>query len=136
MCAECDVEVFMVLPRLIWLCFLADPSAKRAELVRNLLPHRFEEGTGSASEIQTLRPRVELEALLTNFAWVKQVLSAWSRHNTFAWEVLVKRAVQGSTSTSSADGVLRPTQEEAAETAVESLMRDLEPWSLELQRHC
>merc|ERR1719291_1383086 len=41
MCEDCDVELFLVLPRVILLCFLADPANKRTELVKSLLPHRF-----------------------------------------------------------------------------------------------
>merc|ERR1719464_2465584 len=42
MCDECDVELFMVLPRIIWLRFLASPL-QLLELLRSLLPHRFAE---------------------------------------------------------------------------------------------
>eukprot|EP00421_Protoceratium_reticulatum_P022932 CAMPEP_0168384614 /NCGR_PEP_ID=MMETSP0228-20121227/14501_1 /TAXON_ID=133427 /ORGANISM="Protoceratium reticulatum, Strain CCCM 535 (=CCMP 1889)" /LENGTH=425 /DNA_ID=CAMNT_0008397785 /DNA_START=57 /DNA_END=1331 /DNA_ORIENTATION=+ len=41
MCEDCDVELFLVLPRIIVLCFAAEPGASRRELVRTLLPHRF-----------------------------------------------------------------------------------------------
>merc|ERR1719229_1556105 len=37
-----DAELFLVLPRIVWLCFLADPS-KSVEFLKHLLPHRFEE---------------------------------------------------------------------------------------------
>eukprot|EP00927_Polykrikos_kofoidii_P043957 TRINITY_DN38062_c0_g2_i1.p1 TRINITY_DN38062_c0_g2~~TRINITY_DN38062_c0_g2_i1.p1 ORF type:complete len:647 (+),score=125.11 TRINITY_DN38062_c0_g2_i1:69-2009(+) len=40
MCEECDVELFLVLPRMIWLRYLMRPG-KQVELLRSLLPHRF-----------------------------------------------------------------------------------------------
>merc|ERR1711953_160854 len=40
MCEDCDVELFLVLPRIIWLRFLTEPM-QQFELIRSLLPHRF-----------------------------------------------------------------------------------------------
>lgn len=40
MCEECDAELFLVLPRIVMLWFLGDP-ARRSQLMRRLLPHRF-----------------------------------------------------------------------------------------------
>merc|ERR1711953_1630266 len=40
MCEDCDVELFLVLPRLIWLRFLTEPEQQVA-LIKSLLPHRF-----------------------------------------------------------------------------------------------
>lgn len=42
MCEDCDAELFLILPRIVWLCLLKDP-AKAIELIRRLLPHRFEQ---------------------------------------------------------------------------------------------
>lgn len=41
MCSECDVELFLVLPRIMWLCFLEAPD-KYARLLQFLLPQHFE----------------------------------------------------------------------------------------------
>merc|ERR550534_855474 len=41
MCADCDVELFLVLPRMVVLFFAMGPAKERAWLLRSLLPHRF-----------------------------------------------------------------------------------------------
>jgi len=43
MVEDTDAELFMVLPRIFWLCFLAEPE-RPMELLRRLLPHRFQPG--------------------------------------------------------------------------------------------
>merc|ERR1719379_2435780 len=48
MCEDCDVELFLVLPRIIWLRFLAEPS-NLTPLLKNLLPHKFSEARSSPS---------------------------------------------------------------------------------------
>jgi len=40
LCDECDVELFLCVPRIVWLRFLAEP-AECGELLKDLLPHRF-----------------------------------------------------------------------------------------------
>merc|ERR1712083_359282 len=40
MCDDCDAELFLVLPRLVWLSFLAQPVDLAAWLMP-LLPHHF-----------------------------------------------------------------------------------------------
>jgi len=47
MCEDCDVELFMCLPRIVWLRFLTEP-ARHLELMKSLLPHRFPEKTDLA----------------------------------------------------------------------------------------
>ncbi|CAK0852117.1 unnamed protein product [Prorocentrum cordatum] len=42
MFVDCDAELFLVLPRLVWIYYIAGPSQPCAGLVRHLLPHRFE----------------------------------------------------------------------------------------------
>lgn len=49
MCENCDVEVFLCLPRLILLRFLAEP-VECGELLKDLLPHRFS-SAASVSEM-------------------------------------------------------------------------------------
>mmetsp|Transcript_28043 Transcript_28043/g.74162 ORF Transcript_28043/g.74162 Transcript_28043/m.74162 type:complete len:515 (-) Transcript_28043:337-1881(-) len=122
MVGDCDVELFMALPRIIWLCFLAEPESPRAELLKMLLPHRF----GAAPQ---QRPGLdpELQAFLANFRSAVASLGGGDA----AWQLLVKRAVSG-TSAGAAAG--RPRA--AHESVVEELMHELERWSIELQRHC
>jgi len=54
-----------------------------------------------------------------------------------AWKTLIKRAVEG-TDVAHPDlyEFQEPAHRASLHTAVEDLMRDLEGWSLELQRHC
>lgn len=140
MCADCDVELFLVLPRIILLCFVADPEEKRAELIRSLLPHRFSEpenaAPGSPGELGP-----ELESLAKQYRrTMQQLCDATPRGGVsaeaVAWSVLVKRAIVGAGSDEDACECLVPGLHDAAQKAVEDLMRDLERWSLELQRHC
>mmetsp|Transcript_13506 Transcript_13506/g.36433 ORF Transcript_13506/g.36433 Transcript_13506/m.36433 type:complete len:509 (+) Transcript_13506:124-1650(+) len=140
---NCDVELFLVLPRLILLCFLADPGAKRVELLRNLLPHRFGElqrdkanlaDPCAGTSFRELGP--ELKVLVEHFKRTVAVLDqggARSRtHGTATWEILVRRAVAGA----EGDGDFCHGCSPATQTAVQDLMREVEWWSLELQRHC
>jgi len=98
MCDNCDVEMFLVMPRLVWLCFLRDPAAQM-ELMSSLMPKRL----SCADD--------ELRALCQQF---QQVLVACS------WEVIVLKAIAGSSSNNSSE--------------LDDFMRDLEHWSMELQR--
>jgi len=52
------------------------------------------------------------------------------------WEVLVKRAVAGSSDEQGVYATFMPQSRETARATVENLMRSLESWSVELQRHC
>jgi len=125
MLVDCDAELFLVLPRLVWIYYLAAPGEPCAGLVRHLLPHRF--------QADAAQPRAgeELQRFVDHFAQVVQQLGN-SRQR--ALERLTKRAIAGSFEV--ADPT--PKSEEAARRhrAVEGLMRELEGWSLELQRHC
>jgi len=134
MCEECDVELFLVLPRMIWLRFLAEPLG-HAELLRSLLPHRF--GKDKAEETKNGDAQKEwdseVEAFLDKYRHTQRLLvsaktGAEAREQEqAAWEVMVKRVV---------DGQQNGSRSGAADTAVEDLMHSLEPWSIELQRHC
>jgi len=116
MCTDCDVELFLVLPRILILCCLAKPDEARAGLLKSLLPHRFPEVAAGTAPLQ-LMDVPELASLIEEFKQAVHLLG------TNAWSLLVRRAVDGS---SSNDGA----------SMVETLMRDVEGWSLELQRHC
>jgi len=125
MFVDCDAELFLVLPRLVWIYYIAAPDQPCAGLVRHLLPHRFQADSAQP------RAREELQRFVDHFAQVVQQLGN-SRQR--ALERLTKRAIAGSFE--AADPT--PKSEEAARKhrAVEGLMRELEGWSLELQRHC
>jgi len=134
MCEDCDVELFLVLPRVVLLCFLADSANKRAEVVKSLLPHRFGI-TGEGALPGKLDP--EFKALFEQFNQAVRVLentrvATPAASKGAAWELLVKRAVLGG-------GDVRNLYGErslATQKVVEDLMREVERWSLELQRHC
>lgn len=156
MCEDCDAELFLVLPRVVMLCYVAEPGRAFAELLRNLLPHRF---------LERGRPSAELAALASLFARAATAVAEEGagaskpqppRAEKAAFRALLKRAVEGSASASApllseespcaartSEACLfnwvdpRPTPTApSARTVVEELMRELEKWSLELQRHC
>mmetsp|Transcript_93984 Transcript_93984/g.271683 ORF Transcript_93984/g.271683 Transcript_93984/m.271683 type:complete len:524 (-) Transcript_93984:315-1886(-) len=136
MCDECDVELFLVLPRMIWLRFLAQPH-QHTELLRSLLPHRFpkeDEVKGNLAfkergEAEEATWDADVEAFLQRYRATQDLLLT-GRCGKGAWEVLVKHIVNGSIS--SKDDNL----DKAAKESVEDLHRSLERWSMELQRHC
>jgi len=86
MCENCDVEMFLVLPRMIWLCFLRNADIQ-TELMSSLLPNRF----GTYAD-------VELQKLCQQF---QKVSSA------FAWETLLLKAVAGPSSSGAGEGLDR-----------------------------
>jgi len=118
MCTDCDVELFLVLPRILILCCLAKPDEDRAGLIKSLLPHRFPDVAAGGAPLQLL-DEPEMAALVSQFQQVLRQLGS------NAWFILVRRAVDGSSNDASAHQV-----------EVQALMRDVERWSLELQRHC
>merc|ERR1719193_507909 len=129
MIEDCDVELFLVLPRLVVLSFLADPRARRAELVRSLLPHRFgpADGRGAGCPIAKVHP--ELKTLYSRYKDALQFLGSGSPSSPSTpsdkiavWEGLVRQAVLGVA--------------EDADPVTRELLRSVETWSLELQRHC
>jgi hypothetical protein len=125
MCSDCDVELFLVLPRLLVLLCLAEPSEPRCGLLKVLLPHRFPE-----LELR-LAEDPEFAALIDQFKQVvDQLGSNPGASGAYPWAVLVRRAVNGD---------LEPTiqsLEPSLRDRVAALMRVIEKWSLELQRHC
>jgi len=144
MCEECDVELFLVLPRIIWLRFLANPL-QLMELLKSLLPHRFAEPKDRLCDVGQLWD-AELEAFIQKFLCTRQLLVGAlpgggaapdaERNERLAWEVLVKRVVRGAVGKEDACSCLAPTLRDGASEAVEGLMHELEKWSIELQRHC
>eukprot|EP00927_Polykrikos_kofoidii_P037337 TRINITY_DN31489_c0_g1_i1.p1 TRINITY_DN31489_c0_g1~~TRINITY_DN31489_c0_g1_i1.p1 ORF type:complete len:537 (-),score=98.33 TRINITY_DN31489_c0_g1_i1:50-1660(-) len=147
MCEECDVELFLVLPRIIWLRFLAKPS-KHTELLKSLLPHRFIDPLETIGVEGAPMLDAELTGFVEKFLAAKGLLvgaqpavgaggvPSAAAAETLAWEILVKRVVVGGGSTEDAYGNLAPGLRDTAQESVEDLMHDLERWSIELQRHC
>merc|ERR1711920_803477 len=61
LCEQCDAEWFLILPRLVWMCFLKAPISC-SPLLASLLPHRF----SRPSQHEALVPDAELQAFMAN----------------------------------------------------------------------
>lgn len=168
MCMNFDAELFLVLPRLVWLSYFESPDGQTA-LISNLLPHRFvqvpvyselrqrageaqlqrlrrqrsEPALGEAvePELAVLGTDAALKSIQRKFNEVKLLLAAANRtHEVMGpadaiWGILLQSAVRGTVDAELFE-VLLPHKRTAAASAVEDLMRQLESWSMELQRHC
>jgi len=134
MCNDCDVQLFLVLPRIIWLRFLVGPT-QQAELIRTLLPHRFSYGDTKAGATWDSG----LARFITKFQSIEQIFggdqSGELLQHASVWATLVKRAVSGETNDETYS-IVSPEIRATAQPAIEDLMRDLEGYSIELQRHC
>lgn len=111
MCSDCSAELFLALPRLVLLWYLADPGPKEV-LLRMLLPAQFEKEE-SPCQLATTRSR----------------FSDLSRSMTLrghdARIILRKRAILD-----------RLEQSSEFRDQIEELMREIEGHSIEMQRHC
>jgi len=142
MIEDCDVELFMVLPRLVVLCFLDKPLGARTELVRSLLPHRF--GPVSEGSGQTLRLDSELKVVYDRFKETMTLLtssiapastpSVEARRS--AWETIVRQAVIGEEADVMRHACLGGAALAESRKTIAELLHSVERWSLELQRHC
>jgi len=162
MCDECDVELFLVLPRIVWLWFLSEPSS-HTELVRRLVPNHFTNSTDPPAFDE------QLERFIASFREVSKDLLASpgvsspskakgdndhtpATAEQHAWEVLVTRVVAGPNSASNTkapslndeasppgslgSGIHDSTVLNAdVESSLEAFVHELERWSMELQRH-
>lgn len=164
MCEDCDVELFMVLPRITWLWCLQKPSLSH-ELLRSLLPHRCgkcsmgddpQSSMGDDPENSWLCDP-ELKALHEKYRSVAAALlvvegerkeppvfasassKALRHRDGAAWQLLIESVVIGAGSSGRAEEACRslpPAHRALAKKAVEDFMRELETMSMELQRHC
>jgi len=114
MCEDCDVELFLVLPRMVWLCYLSEPD-KHQGLVGSLLPNRFDNKLQDA----------ELSSFIELFQRVMKSISGVIGVER-AGNTLVQRAVLGSAS----------VKANLHRDEIERFMLELERWSMELQRRC
>mmetsp|Transcript_84465 Transcript_84465/g.219900 ORF Transcript_84465/g.219900 Transcript_84465/m.219900 type:complete len:376 (-) Transcript_84465:402-1529(-) len=134
MCEVCDAEVFMVLPRLVWLLFLQSPK-EHAALMATILPDDFTVG-----EDADVKPDDELEMFVLQFKLLSSQLTEYacelqadvpSDFSVEEW-VLVGYAIRGGADHeghhSSLDGALAEQ--------LQNFMRALEAWSIKLQRWC
>jgi len=74
MCENCDVEMFLILPRMIWLSFLRDTDAQ-SELMSKLIPERF---PGACIDRQLLEFRGQFEKVFRAHSWEALLLKAVS----------------------------------------------------------
>jgi hypothetical protein len=128
MCDSCDPELFMVLPRMVWMQFLANPQ-QVVELFKTLLPKRFE-ASEEENPKQAFTWDADIEALMKKFSSVESKICG-----NVAWEILIKRIVSGE-SCKDAYSHLPSTARQEAERAVEDFVHELEGYSIELQRVC
>eukprot|EP00930_Biecheleria_cincta_P071047 TRINITY_DN58602_c0_g1_i1.p1 TRINITY_DN58602_c0_g1~~TRINITY_DN58602_c0_g1_i1.p1 ORF type:complete len:584 (+),score=90.63 TRINITY_DN58602_c0_g1_i1:117-1868(+) len=133
MCEEHHVELFMALPRIMWLCFLENP-ARLVEIFKSLVPHYFLETTVS-NALDYWPSNPELSSLRDKYRIAFSALSASTckqRMVTSPRVVLIKRAVRGR----DCSGVesIYATVAPARISEIEDFMRELEVRSIELQR--
>jgi len=112
LCEDRDAEFFLVLPRLVWLWFLAKPLPG-ARLLRTVLPHLCAEATDSDSSPSFC---AELEELGQRY---RSLLDAGVDRGQ-----VVQRAIVGAGSVVG-----------SVDHAVEDFVLEIERWSMELQRH-
>jgi hypothetical protein len=110
MCSDCDVELFLVIPRVTWFSFLNAPTS--CALVKNLLPHAFQDQV-TRNELQTLCQQFQAIVL----------------ESPECEDILLRQLVHGP-GTEEANAFV-PT---ALQGMLATFMRDLERWSIELQR--
>lgn len=120
---DCDVEFFLVIPRLLLLRYLCSTDGHEA-LLQALLPHRF---APSLDPLCSKRHGPELAALQSHFEETRQAVMQSQPQDAedssaAAWEFFANAALG--------------TRCDPPDAAIASFMRDLESWSVELQRHC
>jgi len=76
MCENCDAEMFLVMPRIIWLCSLKSADSQK-DLMSTLIPNRF--GTVADKELQCLRNKFQ------------EIMKSYS------WETVLQTAISGPT---------------------------------------
>jgi hypothetical protein len=158
MLADCTPELFLVLPRLVWLYFFAAPSSDLFTLVKFLLPHHFDVALEESHVLEvlvaaavddvphhSLAPRLgeELRRIISKFWRAESLLGRAAAemrvdagHGTLmttAWHFLVQRAIDPSNT--DIHTLLAPSLRPQAVSALEGFMQELEGWSMELQRH-
>lgn len=147
MCEECDVELFLVLPRLVWLRFLSKPTTQ-VPLLARLLPHHVSDSGssikgGSKKEASAPVMSKSLQGLVDSYASVDQMLQQAAPYGvgspeagTITKEILVKKLVDSDADPAEVFGSLVHPQRQAVQAVVDELLLELEGWSMELQRHC
>jgi hypothetical protein len=109
MCSECDAELFLVIPRVIWFTFLKD--SRQDAILKSLLPHVFEDS------------ECKLQGLLDDF-------EARVQESPLFVDALMHQIVQGPGSEANGEHIPK-----AYHDRIQAFARELESWSIELQRH-
>eukprot|EP00929_Paragymnodinium_shiwhaense_P110749 TRINITY_DN7798_c0_g1_i2.p1 TRINITY_DN7798_c0_g1~~TRINITY_DN7798_c0_g1_i2.p1 ORF type:complete len:540 (-),score=93.44 TRINITY_DN7798_c0_g1_i2:70-1689(-) len=144
MCAMCDVDLFLVLPRIVWLCFLTKPALHR-DLLKNLLPHRFspiaKSGKGDIlprhMQATSDNEDHELKNVRRSFWEVSSALAKLTGGTVFEDGGKIDRRVWKSLLASVVSGFDNQNVGDSGSTQLgKDFMRELEKWSIELQRHC
>lgn len=119
-CEDQDSELFMILPRLVWLCALVEPR-RYAALPSSLLPQHF----AASPELGPAALRRKYEQAVQGLQRIGRFKGASSNSCSGPiWVLLVSRAVSS----------CRSGREEL-DSALEDFMRQLEAESIQLQRH-
>lgn len=117
LCDSCDVGLFLVLPRVVWIIYLLEP-AMHEEFLRRLLPGSAY-ATSLFERFDQLRHIVVREGLARPAA------------GPALWRLLMPMLLSGPSSSASTQGA--GVSVVVAETFGDFL-HELEPWSIELQR--
>jgi len=136
MVEDCGVELFLVIPRIVWLRFALKPERQTA-FIRSLLPHEFAQARGKGSEKAPWLFSKNLQELLDQMQVLRQLVMASlpglpdsESVEAALWALLVRRAVEGCADN---DGPIYAVS--AMQVATEDFMRLVEARSMELQRH-
>lgn len=133
---ECDVQLFMVLPRLVWLDFLNAP-AQQEPLLARLLPHHFAPSgeSDSASSVDGASVR-RLQGLQQRHQDVQDLLARLSSGGSSTREgMLEQMAILGELPQQDCSACADDAQHELVKVQVADFLRELETWCYELQRH-
>jgi hypothetical protein len=147
MVQECDADLFMVLPRIIWLRFLFTHHSV-LKILQTMLPHRFPADADSVQPVSA-RPIVdaELGVFMDQFQDCMRTLRlglskasyfATDDAETIALDMLIQRSVSFSARNCEIhdDIAIGLGLQQDARNAIDSIVHGIEKWSIELQRHC
>mmetsp|Transcript_35569 Transcript_35569/g.65857 ORF Transcript_35569/g.65857 Transcript_35569/m.65857 type:complete len:526 (+) Transcript_35569:66-1643(+) len=141
MCEECDPELFLVLPRILLVCFLNNTSAFQHILKKFLPAH----ASGMADVCKqhratSLQTHGKLEDLRCKYTLTTEMLRGAMLEGTTSdviFDTMIHRAVLGTSyDEQHLYASIQLARQAEASSRVDSFMLELEGWSLELQRLC
>lgn len=152
MLQDCDVELFLCLPRLIWLRFLEEPETMGV-FVKALLPDRCASGSKfkrgkwmrcCKTGDEFLYTDEQLCQFMQTFkAFVKEIQSSYPElaNADMSWkDLLTPRIISGTDGMGKTLDIIAErglvAKGRSLQEIVEPFMMELEGWSLEMQRHC